>query len=328
MRQTDARWAVVLGAGDGTRLHALTGRGGVIVPKQFCLLQDDSLIDLALRRAERVVCRARITVVVAARHRWWWRHDLRRLPERNVIVQPKNRGTAPGILLPLLSILARDERASIVLLPSDHYVDDEATLQASIEQAFDEIERDPRGIVLLGITPDGPETDYGWIVPGERLAPQTSSVVEFVEKPAPAAARRLLERRAAWNSFVIVARVDALLRLYAERAPELLGRLAGAVTPSGEVDPMAARRVYAELTARDFSRDLLHGSERSLRLVAVPPCGWTDLGTPERVATCAQRLTGERTTAERPSSRVDLLSALSRFGEDSSRVPAARSAGG
>jgi len=65
------------------------------------------------------------------------------LPEANIVVQPQNRGTAAGILLPLLSILARDPEAKLIVLPSDHFVADEELLGDAILQAFEAIERQP-----------------------------------------------------------------------------------------------------------------------------------------------------------------------------------------
>ena len=89
-------WALVLAAGEGSRLRSLTTmRSGVAVPKQFCSLQGGpSLLQEALQRAEAVAPRARICTIVAEQHRRWWEGPLWSLPAQNVIVQPDNRGTA------------------------------------------------------------------------------------------------------------------------------------------------------------------------------------------------------------------------------------------
>lgn len=105
-------WAIVLAAGDGRRLQGLTTQGGVAVPKQFCALEHGpSLLQEALDRAHSVVRRERICTVVASAHRRWWSGRLEGVPAANVVVQPRNRGTANGILLPLLTILERDPHA-------------------------------------------------------------------------------------------------------------------------------------------------------------------------------------------------------------------------
>ena len=119
-------WAVVLAAGDGTRLAHLTrdARGNA-VPKQFCSLNGGaSLLQEAMHRARRLVPRERLCVIVAEQHRRWWRPTLWSLPASNVVVQPRNCGTANGILLAMLSILERDPLARIVFLPADHLYGD------------------------------------------------------------------------------------------------------------------------------------------------------------------------------------------------------------
>ena len=130
-------WAVVLAAGDGNRLRSLTTDSqGNSTPKQFCSLNGGpSLLQLALRRVARVAPSSRITTIVAAQHETWWRGELDFAPVSNVVVQPSNRGTAVGALLPLLRILARDPGANVVFLPSDHFVADEPTLEPRDETA-------------------------------------------------------------------------------------------------------------------------------------------------------------------------------------------------
>src|SRR5688572_14911561 len=136
-------WALVLAAGEGSRLRTLTtDSNGLAVPKQFCSLQGGpSLLQEALHRAQAVVPRERICTVVAEQHRRWWQGALWWLPAANIFVQPRNRGTAVGILMPVLRILARDPLARILFLPADHYVRDEEILSRSLRTAAREVLR-------------------------------------------------------------------------------------------------------------------------------------------------------------------------------------------
>jgi mannose-1-phosphate guanylyltransferase len=138
LRDSEDCWALLLAAGDGRRLLELTTtRKGLTVPKQFCSLRrGPSLLQEALQRAAAVTSSVRICAVVAADHRKWWSEQLECLPAENIFVQPSNRGTANGILLPLLNIIRRDPDARILLLPSDHHVRDEDTLAESISVAL------------------------------------------------------------------------------------------------------------------------------------------------------------------------------------------------
>lgn len=156
-------WALILAGGDGTRLQSLTRMAsGIAVPKQFCSLgRSGSLLHDAVTRASWVTSPERTTVVVSEHHRRWWQGLDLRVPARNLLNQPSNRGTAQGILLPLLRILQRDPEASLLVLPSDHYVSNEPVLGASLREAMREVARRPDGILLLGMTAEEPDPELG-----------------------------------------------------------------------------------------------------------------------------------------------------------------------
>jgi hypothetical protein len=137
MTENKHTWALVLAAGDGSRLRSLTTTtDGVAVPKQFCSLYGGpSLLQDALDRAKHVAPMSRVCCIVASQHRHWWSAALSGLPSANIIIQPENRGTAHGILLPLMVIFARDPDAQVVILPADHYLRDEATFAKSLQAA-------------------------------------------------------------------------------------------------------------------------------------------------------------------------------------------------
>jgi mannose-1-phosphate guanylyltransferase len=279
-------WALVLAAGEGSRLRTLTTQNGIAVPKQFCSLNGGpSLLQDALHRAENVVARSRICTIVAEQHRRWWEGPLAMLPTGNIVVQPQNRGTAVGILLPLLHLELRDPDARLVLLPSDHYVRNEDALARSLRAALHQLPRRGDEVLLLGIGPDEADPELGYIVPSHTDRDGAFGVQRFVEKPATALARALVDQGAVWNSFIIAARLSALLRLYERRYPEVVARLRRAV----ECDVLCGTQsavvaAYERLPEIDFSRHVLEGQEAVLRVLPVPACGWSDLGTPRRVA--------------------------------------------
>ena len=166
-------WALVLAAGEGTRLQALTTTAsGVAVPKQFCSLGGGpSLLHDALQRARAVAPPERICAVVAEQHHRWWQTLSSSIPTQNIVVQPRNRGTANGILLPLLQILHRDADASLLVLPSDHYVRNETMLAESLQQAVAQIDCRHDRIILLGLTPEEADCELGYVVPAVGSGP-------------------------------------------------------------------------------------------------------------------------------------------------------------
>jgi mannose-1-phosphate guanylyltransferase len=286
-------WAIVLAAGDGTRLSSLTTDArGEAIPKQYCSLNGGpSLLHEALQRARRIVPCERVCAVVARQHERHWRRMLGSLPARNVIVQPRNCGTANGVLLGLLRILERDPLAHIVFLPADHYVHNEASLADSI-RAGAMFTRDRDVLTLLGIEPDDIDIELGYIVPGEPLEEGIRRVEQFVEKPSAALARELIARGALWNSFIFWARGTTLLELIRGRLSDIVEEMMNALVRDwrGDGRMSAVKELYARLPVVDFSRAVMQDAESALRVSTAPACGWTDLGTPRRVARTLQRL--------------------------------------
>lgn len=284
------RWAIILAAGDGERVRGLTKDGqGRTLPKQYWAPGDAGpMLRWAFVRAKRFTRPARIVTVVAAHHREWWGDLVPGSMLAGMMVQPANRGTGAGILLPLLRVLRQNRDAVVVILPADQYVADETTLGCSLAHALSVVEQGRR-VVLLGMAPHGPESDYGWIVAREAEEDGTRPIVSFVEKPSPRAARELYRSGASLSSFMVVARGRALLALFQTTAPALLAALARvpedplALGPGIVPDRAALEIAYQSLPQVDFSRDVLQRSASHLRLLAVPPCGWIDLGTPERL---------------------------------------------
>lgn len=287
-------WALILAGGEGTRLQSLTRMAsGIAVPKQFCSLgHSGSLLHDAATRASLVTSPERITVAVSEHHRRWWQNLDLRIPARNLISQPSNRGTTHGILLPLLRILHWDPEASLLVLPSDHYVSNELVLAASLREAMSDVIRTPEGILLLGMTAEEADPELGYIV--AESAADVSAVREFIEKPDAATARELIARGGVWNSFIFAANGQSLLRRFEQSCPDLVDEMRHIVAsvPASAQMPRLAE-LYARSPSIDFSRDVLQRSIDSLRVLRVPPCGWSDLGTPHRVIETVQRIRAE-----------------------------------
>lgn len=291
MHSTHNPWVIILAGGSGARLSSLTTNAdGVVVPKQYCSLRGGrSLLLDTIGRALQLAPRSRIVVVVLAEHEIWWRQQLTGSSTENILVQPQNRGTAAGLLLALASIRARDLHARVVMMPSDHCIDQPAVMTATLQRALQQVQLDPSRVVLLGITPDNPDTGYGWIVPGTPRG-QAHLVDSFVEKPPLKQAEALLAQGALWHSFLCAADATMLWNLCHARQPLLTTTLLDAFELPEPRRRAELERAYALLPSVDFARDILPGAEDRLLLLPVPPCGWTDLGTPQRLAECLRRI--------------------------------------
>jgi mannose-1-phosphate guanylyltransferase len=302
-------WAIVLAGGDGTRVRDWTrGPNGDTIPKQYCTFGGDkSLLGLALDRARSVVGPDRVIAVVAEQHRACWELELGRtpgaFPAENVVVQPVNRGTAVGVLLGLARVVSRQgSLARVLVLPSDHFVGHEETLIRHLQAGLFATRQDPSRVVLLGMTPEAVDPEYGWILSSAAAGAVARPVMKFVEKPDAASSKSLMERGALLNSFIFVARAATLLNLYRRVMPEILRRFLPRLSRPDGWARGVLRRLYRTLPSRDFSRELLERCTDDLAVVPVPPCGWSDLGTPARLI----RFQQQRAKALRRASRAAL----------------------
>ena len=310
-------WVLVLAAGEGVRLRQLTrSADGASVPKQYCSLQGGaSLLEETLRRAASVTDAGHISLIVADQHRRWWQPTQSALSAHRLIVQPRNRGTANGILLQLLQIMRLDPDANIMLLPSDHFVADEPTLTRAMQSALLRLRAAPEEIILLGMEPTFPDPDLGYIAPGRYCAQGTFAVADFVEKPSVQKARELITSGALWSTFIVAAHATSLLELIERHYPQVVSAVRHALAAELEA-PARLADLYETLPDLDFSRDLLvRVDRRKLRVLPVAGCGWSDLGTPERLVQTLSRLPPAHDTGNAVAGKeapVNLASALQR----------------
>ena len=105
----------------------------------------------------------------------------------HVLLQPSNKGTAPGILWPAHWVSRRDPEAVVAVFPADHFIHPEPAFLAYVAQAVEIAQHHPDLVVLLGVRPDRAEEGYGWIEPGEPLpgVAGCARVGGFWEKPPP-----------------------------------------------------------------------------------------------------------------------------------------------
>lgn len=286
---TTVRCGVVLAGGDGRRLRAFVQRmRGDALPKQYVdFTGNGSLLEQTFRRAERLIPSRRLFTVVSREHFAFpdvWR-QLADRPGGRVVVQPENKDTAPGLLLPLVSVCREYGDVAVAVFPSDHAITNDAAFMTQVERAFEAVERRPARIVLLAVSPTEPEADYGYVVPGAAESDGLRTVTRFVEKPGPARAAELIARGALWNTFVMVFRARTLWEYVQEIAPVLAGafqRLAVTAGTGAEVDD-----VYRTLQPLNFSsvflRKLPGLTRPSLTVLPVDGVGWSDCGVEARL---------------------------------------------
>ncbi len=283
-------WGIILAGGEGRRLQPfIRASFGVDRPKQYCaLINHRSMLYHTLRRAERLIPPTRLFVIITDPHLRYAQEELHDRSLEMLIVQPCNRETGPGILLPLLHAHRRDPEAVVVLFPSDHFVWEEQRFMAAVKHAAACVSERPDCPVLLGVEPTEPEVEYGWIEPGEMLWHKEGATVyqvrQFWEKPTLEKVADLYLQGYLWNTMVLVAQVTVLLKLFQELTPELMDAfepIAQALGSPREAEAM--RTAYAKLPTVNFSQAILARCPHRLGVLRVQGVYWSDWGDPERI---------------------------------------------
>jgi mannose-1-phosphate guanylyltransferase len=167
--QESLRCGIVLAGGEGKRLQPFVYQlRGDRLPKQYVgFIDARSMLEQSFDRAEKLIPAERLFTIASRSHLNYFEagKQLAARPAHTVILQPLNRETAPGVLLPLMHIYKRFPRATVAVFPSDHFIWEEDLFMAYVELAFQWVEQDPSAIVLMGTKPTQPDPEYGYIVP-------------------------------------------------------------------------------------------------------------------------------------------------------------------
>ncbi|MFM8353414.1 MAG: mannose-1-phosphate guanylyltransferase/mannose-6-phosphate isomerase [Gammaproteobacteria bacterium] len=267
---------VILAGGSGSRLWPLSRD---LFPKQFhALFGSDSLLQSTLKRA-RAITDTPAIVVCNEEHRFLVAEQCRAagLPWHRIMLEAEGRNTAPAIALAAHEALALAPDAVLLVLPSDHLIQDLAAFRAAAQQALAAAEQG--GLVTFGIRPTAPETGYGYIRsapgPGDAARP----VAAFVEKPDAATAAQYLDSGAyLWNSGMFVFSAAAYLTELAAYEPAIANAASAAFT-AGRVDLDFFRPGSEFLTSPSKSVDYAV-MERTGHAMVVPAAfDWSDVGS-------------------------------------------------
>jgi len=270
------------------------------------------MLEHTLARVELLIPRQRILIVVSQHHREEVAQQLSHWPPENVIFQPANRDTAPGILLPLAHISHREPFATVAVFPSDHFIVQEERFMSYVQRAVIETERFPQQLTLLGMTPDQAEEGYGWIELAEREEGRaTHAVQRFWEKPTSADTQMLFLRGAMWNTFVLVAKANTLWEMTRQAASDLYANFMS--IRRALANPHATtiiESIYRTMRPVNFSAEMCERLTSRLQVLPVPEVGWSDWGSVERICASLEQL----------GKLHQVLARLRHRGEDVSRL--------
>ena len=204
------------------------------------------------------------------------------------------RGTGGGIYLALSKILAHDPEATVSIFPSDHFICPRSSFISQVECAQNLVEDLRDKMVLMGVRPDVPETDYGWIEPGARLLigyPLTRiahQVLSFHEKPSKQNAERWYSRGYLWNTMIVSAKARTLWEKGKQILPFTFESFEAFLVhlrnnPSEKLTAASIPSLFQEIPVFDFSKMILSKTARESIVLPLEKILWSDWGRPERV---------------------------------------------
>ena len=265
---------VILSGGSGTRLWPMSTPE---TPKQMLsLTAEETMLQLTALRTPGERFAAPI-VVANARHADAIEDQLKSVAAdaQALILEPAGRNTAPAIAL---AALQAGGSQPLLVMPSDHVIADVDAFHAAIHAALPLVEQG--WLVTFGISPDAPETGYGWIHVGDEIAAGVHRVARFVEKPPRDRAEAMLAAGDhVWNGGIFLFRADQFLGALSAYAPEMLAAcqqaMAGARREGTRVYPDADAFAASPSESVDYAV-----MEKADRVAVVPvQMGWSDVGS-------------------------------------------------
>lgn len=271
--------ALIMAGGRGERFWPRSRKS---CPKQFLSLTNDgkTMIQLTVERILPLVDMEDIYISTNRDYRPLVREQLPDIPEENILCEPIGRNTAPCIGLGAAHIARKYEDALMMVLPSDHLIKYTSMFVSTLEAACC-VAESGANLVTLGITPDYPETGYGYIRfrPESRTASSAYEVDCFVEKPDLERAQEYLaSEQYLWNSGMFVWRVSTILSNLECYMPETYAGLKKiqAAIGTDEEDAVLGREFEA-LPSVSIDYGIM---EKAKNIYVIPGTfGWDDVGS-------------------------------------------------
>jgi mannose-1-phosphate guanylyltransferase len=276
-------YAVIMAGGAGTRFWPASRS---LRPKQLLPLaggSEETLLAATVRRLAPLVTPDRVVVVTGEHLAEATAKAVPGVPRSQILCEPAPRNTAPCIAWATASIARLDPDALVAVLPSDHFITDEAGFRRVLEQAL--ATAATGRVTTVGIVPTRPETGYGYIEVGDPIDSASSgaggarSVARFVEKPDRARAEQFLAGgKHLWNAGMFFFRASDMTALVESHLPELAAGVA-------RIDAAAGSATATEVLKSVFptlpSVSIDHGvMEKAAGLAVVPgEFGWNDVGS-------------------------------------------------
>jgi mannose-1-phosphate guanylyltransferase len=265
-----------MAGGVGSRFWPLSRKSN---PKQFLnILSNQSMLQMTVERLLSKIELPDIYIVTAASQVALTKKHLPQLPEENIIVEPFGMNTAPCIALSAKYLAQRhDPQETMLVLPADHLIAQEADFLASLEIAEKTALEDY--LVTFGIKPTYPATGYGYIEAGQSLDAERQVVQQFKEKPDLETAQKFIKAgNFYWNSGMFMWKIETILAAFGDYLPkvaQVLQEIAEVWECSGIQADFSQQ--YAKMPRIPVDVGIMEQAEK--RVVIPVDYGWSDVGS-------------------------------------------------
>jgi len=270
--------ALIMAGGKGERFWP---RSRVTLPKQFLSLTDDgkTMIQLTVERIRPLVELEDVYIATNKNYKELVKQQLPGLPEENILCEPVGRNTAPCIGLGAVHVAKKYDDAVMIVLPSDHLIKHNDIFAETFINAC-ALAEEGENLVTVGITPNYPETGYGYIKYDSAAKNGESYLVQrFVEKPDLETAKSYLaDGSYLWNSGMFVWRVSTILDCFKKYMPSThdgLLKIKEAVgTPQEDT---VLEKEFPNLESQSVDYGIMEKAENIYTLAG--NFGWDDVGS-------------------------------------------------
>lgn len=270
--------ALIMAGGRGERFWPKSRKN---LPKQFLSLTDDgkTMIQLTVERILPLVDMQDIYIATNRDYKKLVRKQLPEIPEENILCEPVGRNTAPCIGLGAVHIARKYDDAVMFVLPSDHLIKYNTIFLNTLSDAA-EVAEQGENLVTLGITPDYPETGYGYIKfnPNQTMK-RAFAVDRFVEKPDLETAKEYLAtEQYLWNSGMFIWKVSTILHNMEKYLPETyagLQRIQNAIATEDEQNVL--EREFEAFHSESIDYGIMEKAQNIYILSG--SFGWDDVGS-------------------------------------------------
>ncbi len=277
MKDTKNYYALLMAGGVGSRFWPVSTEA---FPKQFhdMLGVGETLLQRTFKRLSRIVPENQILVLTNSRYNSLVKEQLPEIAQKNIVLEPAMRNTAPCILLSALKVQKENKDAVMIVAPSDAWIEDEDAFVNDLQLAFDTAQTE-NAIVTLGIEPTFPNTGYGYINYDKGDSASAKMVKRFTEKPDYTTAKEFVSSgEYLWNAGMFVWSVQTVIDSFKSHLPEMFDLFKKGYrdyNTEEEQDFIDSHYPKAENISIDFGI-----MEKHQNVKVVPATfDWNDLGT-------------------------------------------------